>query len=84
VTYAEALMEFKRAYWRAVLVETGGNVTQAAKIAGLYRQTTHAILRRLGIRNPVRRKLRGNWGDLPSDAAHSQRGERNAAADQRL
>jgi hypothetical protein len=38
LTYAEALKEFKITYWRELLIQKGGNLTEAAKIAGIYRQ----------------------------------------------
>jgi DNA-binding NtrC family response regulator len=62
MTYAEALKEFKANYWRDLLIQTNGNVTEAAKIAGVCRQQVWKItVTQLGMENPVRRKLRGNW-----------------------
>jgi DNA-binding NtrC family response regulator len=64
MTYAEALKEFKANYWRELLTQTGGNVTETARIAGIYRQNIYRSMQRTGRENPVRRKMRGNWGAL--------------------
>jgi DNA-binding NtrC family response regulator len=44
----EALRRFQRRYASALLRQTEGNVTAAAKLAGIPRQTLHRILRDLG------------------------------------
>ncbi len=45
-----ALADFRRSYFKAVLRESGGNRTQAARRAGVSRQTLLYHLRELGIR----------------------------------
>lgn len=45
----EARTEFTRAYLRRVLTLTGGNVSQAARLAGRNRTDLYKLLRRTGI-----------------------------------
>jgi DNA-binding NtrC family response regulator len=61
MTYAESVREFKRDYWRDILIQIEGSIVKAAKIAGVHRQCVWKIIVSLGLENPVRRKLRGNW-----------------------
>lgn len=64
--YYEALKAFKIAYWTRMLLHTSGNVTNAARIAGVCRQVAHKLILQLGVRSP-RRKQRGNWHGLSND-----------------
>jgi DNA-binding NtrC family response regulator len=48
--WPDALAEFRRSYFTAVLRESGGNRTRAARRAGISRQTLLYHLRELGIR----------------------------------
>jgi DNA-binding NtrC family response regulator len=48
--WSDALAEFRRGYFTAVLRESGGNRTRAARRAGVSRQTLLYHLRELGIR----------------------------------
>ena len=47
---AALVAEFERAYVGALLKKTNGNVSQAARIAGMDRMSIHRIARRLGLR----------------------------------
>ncbi len=47
--YEEARRRFQEAYCRRQLAATGGNVTRAAELSGLPRQSFQRLLRRLGI-----------------------------------
>ena len=47
--YAEALRTFQRAYWTALLTFTGGDVTEAAKRAGVDRAHLYNLFRDIGI-----------------------------------
>ena len=44
--------EFERRYIRALLEEHGGNISAAARAAGIDRMSIHKILHRLGLDNP--------------------------------
>jgi transcriptional regulator with GAF, ATPase, and Fis domain len=44
--------EFERRYIRALLEEHGGNISAAARAAGIDRMSIHKILHRLGLENP--------------------------------
>lgn len=60
----ESMLQFERDYWLEVLRVTGGNVSAAAKIAGIFRTHAHKKLRRLGVMNPCRPpNHRGRWID---------------------
>ncbi|MEK7408959.1 MAG: sigma-54 dependent transcriptional regulator [Acidobacteriota bacterium] len=48
--------EFERAYLRDLLVETGGNASEAARRAGMKRSALHRLLARHGLRAPEFRK----------------------------
>ena len=43
----KALWDFERRYVEAVLAKTGGNITQAAKLAALDRSNFKRVLRRI-------------------------------------
>jgi transcriptional regulator with PAS, ATPase and Fis domain len=42
--------QFESLYVRALLAETGGNVTRAAEVAGLHRRSLQRIMARMGLR----------------------------------
>jgi DNA-binding NtrC family response regulator len=46
--------EFERRYIRRLLAEHGGNISAAARVAGIDRMSIHKLLHRLGIDNPGR------------------------------
>jgi DNA-binding NtrC family response regulator len=46
--------EFERRYIRQLLAEHGGNISAAARVAGIDRMSIHKLLHRLGIDNPGR------------------------------
>ena len=46
--------EFERRYIRRLLAEHGGNISAAARVAGIDRMSIHKMLNRLGIHNPGR------------------------------
>lgn len=46
---SEARIAFTRAYLRRVLTLTGGNVSQAARLAGRNRTDLYKLLRRTGL-----------------------------------
>jgi len=46
--------EFERRYIRQLLAEHGGNISAAARVAGIDRMSIHKMLHRLGIDNPGR------------------------------
>ena len=58
----KAVDEFRRRYCLEALQATGGNVARAARAAGVNRQHLQKLIKRYDLR--VRRKIRGNWGDL--------------------
>jgi DNA-binding NtrC family response regulator len=58
----KAVDEFRRKYCLEALQAAGGNVTQAAREAGINRQYLQCLIKRYDLR--VRPKMRGNWGDL--------------------
>ncbi len=41
--------EFEHAYWKTLLERTGGNVSKAARIAGVHRKSVEYILKKLGL-----------------------------------
>lgn len=45
----KTLQQFNSAYLGRILAETGGNITQAARVCGLERQSLQQIMRRYGI-----------------------------------
>ncbi|MCJ7442557.1 MAG: hypothetical protein MUO25_13425, partial [Thermoanaerobaculaceae bacterium] len=49
-SWPEAVAGFRRSYFTAILRESGGNRTRAARRAGISRQTLLYHLRELGIR----------------------------------
>jgi len=46
--------EFERRYIRRLLAEHGGNISAAARVAGIDRMSIHKMLHRLGLENPGR------------------------------
>ncbi len=49
-TYKEAKEEFEKKYLLGLLQKTSGNVTRAAKIAGINRRTLHRLIKRYNLR----------------------------------
>ena len=47
--YREHLRETRRAYFRALLHEAHGSITQAARIAGMNRGYVYRMLEKLGM-----------------------------------
>ncbi len=47
--FKEAEQNFKKEYFSKLIKESGGNITRAAEIAGITRQTLHLIIKELGI-----------------------------------
>jgi DNA-binding NtrC family response regulator len=60
-SYAAAVLDFKRRYWRQMLKRHGNNVMHAAKAAAVNRTGLHRLIVKLGIHRP--KCHRGNWGD---------------------
>jgi two-component system response regulator HydG len=48
-TFRQAKAEFERAYFKDLLERTEGNITQAARLAGIHRATFHDKLHKLGL-----------------------------------
>ncbi len=46
---SELVEEFERTYWQTLLEQTGGNVSEAARIAGVHRKSVEYILRKIGL-----------------------------------
>jgi len=46
----EARTDFERRMIEAYLTQTGGNVTQAARLAGVDRVVLHRMIKRLGVK----------------------------------
>lgn len=66
MTYLEALREFKIDYVKSVLIQCHGNVTAAAKIAGMPRSCLHKLIKKYAIQferasHIQRGSRRGNW-----------------------
>ncbi|MBX3187516.1 MAG: sigma 54-dependent Fis family transcriptional regulator [Labilithrix sp.] len=75
----DALIDrFERAYVRAILEETGGNMTKAARQAGIDRMYLHRLVQKLGARPVAGRWEEGEGGtrdqlsSSPSDPASAQ------------
>ncbi len=51
------LSRCQASYVRSLLVETGGNVTEAAKAAGISRNHMHRLVNQYGLRNHGRVSL---------------------------
>lgn len=66
MSYWSQLEDASRAILRGYLHETGGNVTRAARLAGLNRTYFHRLLGELGIdrmQTPgARPRKQGTWG----------------------
>lgn len=63
MTYQESVVQFKREYWTRLLAETAGNLSEAARRAGVNRTyAVKLVINQLGIERPPAH--RGNWGDL--------------------
>ena len=58
MTYREAMESASRAYLYRLLSDTGGNMTKAARIAGLHRCSLYRTLRQLGIKVEHRRYVK--------------------------
>jgi DNA-binding NtrC family response regulator len=58
----KALDECRRTYCLEALQKTGGNVTRAAREAGIGRQHLTRLMAKYNLR--TRKKMRGNWGEL--------------------
>jgi transcriptional regulator of acetoin/glycerol metabolism len=53
-----------KAYLTDLLEQTGWNISEAARIAGLNRTCVHKRLRRYGVYRPVARRVhRGAWAE---------------------
>lgn len=63
--YLQALQEYKLAYWTWLMAKAGGNVSLAAKLAGLNRTHVYKLVHSLNI--AVCPRHVGNWGDLSND-----------------
>ncbi len=50
-TYKEAKEEFEKKYLQGLLQKTSGNVTRAARIAGINRRTLHRLIKRYNLRH---------------------------------
>lgn len=50
---AAAVATFERAYIRAVLERSEGNISQAAREAGIDRKTIHRLVQKHGLENPI-------------------------------
>lgn len=61
MNYAEALRLFKADYLRELLRRHEGNVTQAAREAGMSRPNLYRLLCRLKVNNPCRSPCGGTW-----------------------
>jgi DNA-binding NtrC family response regulator len=46
---ADLVEEFERRYWQTLMEQTGGNVSEAGRIAGVHRKSVEYILRKLGL-----------------------------------
>jgi DNA-binding NtrC family response regulator len=58
----KALDDCRRAYCLQALRAANGNVTRAARESGIGRQHLTRLIKRYDLK--VRRRMRGNWGDL--------------------
>lgn len=62
--YQRTLLAFRLKYWRRKLRQAGGDVPEAARLAGIRRTDAYKVLKRLGI--PLKPRGRyghiGNWG----------------------
>jgi len=64
LTYKQFMREQREAYFAAVLAETSGCVSAAAKIAGMNRTHFHGVLSRTGLRGKVTHRPRNEGNDL--------------------
>lgn len=61
-----AIDEASKQYLRDVLAQSGGNISQAAVIAGLNRTYLYELLRRYGIEVKAQpQRHRGTWHGVP-------------------
>lgn len=70
MTYWQAIdasiNETSRQYLCSVIEQSGGNISQAARIAGLNRTYLYELLRRYGIETKAQpQRHRGNWNEAP-------------------
>ncbi|MGA0870517.1 MAG: helix-turn-helix domain-containing protein, partial [Planctomycetota bacterium] len=49
LTYPDALLRFERDYLAALFARTAGNITEAARLAGLSRGHLHRKARQVGV-----------------------------------
>jgi DNA-binding NtrC family response regulator len=68
-TLDQARTAFTRAYLRRVLELAGGNISQAARLAGRNRTDLYKLLHRYGIR-PAEYKVRAGQPTADASAAH--------------
>jgi DNA-binding NtrC family response regulator len=62
-----AINEASRHYLRDVIEQAGGNISQAARAAGLNRTYLYELLRRYGIQVQAQpQRHRGSWSDALS------------------
>ncbi len=59
----EAIETFERAYLEAILVEHGGNISLAAREAGIDRKTIHRLLNKYGLKVRLERSVALPAGD---------------------
>jgi hypothetical protein len=52
MTYHEELRAFKVSYWKKILRQAGGNITLAAKMAGVNRTHMHRIVLKYDLSPP--------------------------------
>jgi DNA-binding NtrC family response regulator len=45
----ELVEAFERTYWQTLLEQTGGNISESARIAGVHRKSVEYILRKVGL-----------------------------------
>jgi DNA-binding NtrC family response regulator len=64
MTYREAMRQAREQYLRALLDESQGNVTRAARIAGLRRTSLHRMLASTRPAAPVNREGNDEWQGL--------------------
>jgi transcriptional regulator of acetoin/glycerol metabolism len=66
--FAQVINGAAREYLKRVLDAAGGNVSRAARVAGVHRSQMYRMLGRYGVQHPVRPASRGNavWQALGS------------------
>jgi DNA-binding NtrC family response regulator len=49
----QLIEKFEVVYWQRLMEQTEGNVTQAARIAGIHRKSVEYILKKLGLERSI-------------------------------